>query len=460
MAPGPFCREEIMPTSGEFVQIFLEKITVKERKRKKVVDIESLAESIRDNGLFHPVVITRDLVLVAGERRFRAYQHLHTDAIENSPWPIPSQVLHPFSTIPCQYVDQLNEGELKAIELEENVKRSDLAWEEEVEAVLDYHEWKKQLDSEWTVEATAKALHISDGHTGKMLSVAAAMRRGDARVASCETYSSAYNILQRQHQRGVDSEMEQFVSASKQKEGDEEESSGAAPLTPASRDLLVEDFRVFAKEWEGPTFNLIHCDFPYGIGHDKSDQGGGDRWGTFEDNEDTYWSLIDCLLDNKDRLISHSAHILFWFSMTYYEQTRLAFARHDFVVNPFPLVWYKSDNTGILPDPSRGPRRLYETALLITRGDRKIIQAVGNLVAVASDKRSGGHLSEKPVEAVSHFFRMLVDSSTSLLDPTCGTGSAILAAEELGARRVLGMDLEEEHVEEARRKLNNLRTEE
>jgi len=55
---------------------------------------------------------------------------------------------------------------------------------------------------------------------------------------------------------------------------------------------------------------------------------------------------------------------------------------------------------------------------------------------------------------------MLVDSSTTLLDPTCGTGSAILAATELGARRVLGMDIEEEHVEEARNKLNNMRTEE
>lgn len=441
-----------MPTSGEFVLLPLDMIEVPERKRKKIADIESLAESIKDNGIFHPIIITRERILVAGERRLRAMQHLLKEGAEGDP-----KVRR---VIPCHYVDQLDEGELKAIELEENVKRSDLTWEEEVEAVLDYHEWKQQTDPECTVEATAKALHISAGYTSKMLLVAAALRRGDARVASCETYFSAYNILQRQYQRGVADEMEQFAEASRQKEGDEQEPPWEAPLTPASRDLLVADFREFARTEVAEPYNLIHCDFPYGIEHHKSDQGGGDRWGTYEDSEDTYWTLLDTLLENKDNLIAQSAHILFWFSMTHYEQTRLAFQRHDFVVNPFPLVWYKSDNTGILPDPARGPRRLYETALLITRGDRKIIQAVGNLVAVPSDKRAGSHLSEKPIEAVRHFFRMLVDSSTTLLDPTCGTGSAILAAQELGARRVLGLDIEEEHVEEARRKLNNMRIEE
>src|SRR5690606_36396537 len=135
-------------------------------------------------------------------------------------------------------------------------------------------------------------------------------------------------------------------------------------------------------EWRrddsGPRFNLIHCDFPYGVKADKHNQGAAAAFGGYADDPDVYWQLLATLERAMENVVAESAHLIFWFSMDYYQRTLDALSGMGWSVNPFPLIWHKSDNTGILPDPSRGPRRIYETALFASRGDRKIVGAVGN----------------------------------------------------------------------------------
>ena len=51
-------------------------IKVKARYRKDLGDIDSLAQSINEIGLLHPVVITADGRLIAGQRRLEACKSL------------------------------------------------------------------------------------------------------------------------------------------------------------------------------------------------------------------------------------------------------------------------------------------------------------------------------------------------------------------------------------------------
>lgn len=51
-------------------------IRIGHRHRKDLGDLESLAASMAALGLLHPIVITREGVLVCGERRLRAAQLL------------------------------------------------------------------------------------------------------------------------------------------------------------------------------------------------------------------------------------------------------------------------------------------------------------------------------------------------------------------------------------------------
>jgi len=48
-----------------------------------------------------------------------------------------------------------------------------------------------------------------------------------------------------------------------------------------------------------------------------------------------------------------------------------------------------------------------------------------------------------------YFMSMLVDETTSLFDPTCGSGASLRAAEDLGANLVLGLELDPTYAKSA-----------
>jgi ParB family chromosome partitioning protein len=56
--------------------VSIRKITVRNRYRKTLGDIESLAASIKELGLLHPIVVRPDGRLIAGERRLAACKQL------------------------------------------------------------------------------------------------------------------------------------------------------------------------------------------------------------------------------------------------------------------------------------------------------------------------------------------------------------------------------------------------
>lgn len=65
-----------MNHAQEIIEIPCGQIRVGERHRKEMGDLEALAVSISTVGLLHPPVVTRDGVLVCGERRFRAMRDI------------------------------------------------------------------------------------------------------------------------------------------------------------------------------------------------------------------------------------------------------------------------------------------------------------------------------------------------------------------------------------------------
>jgi ParB family chromosome partitioning protein len=54
----------------------IDSIIVSGRHRRDLGDIASLARSIAELGFLHPVVVTPDNLLIAGERRLRAMRQL------------------------------------------------------------------------------------------------------------------------------------------------------------------------------------------------------------------------------------------------------------------------------------------------------------------------------------------------------------------------------------------------
>lgn len=407
-------------TSGQFTSFPLSSIIInrEERQRRALdpVHIASLTESIRKRGLIHPPVLSRDGTLVVGECR--------VEAARNLGW----------THIPIQYIDELDDRVLRAVELEENVRRKNLEWKEECLAVKEYHDLKKAEENSWTTEDTGTELGYSRQRAEECISVAQEILNGNSRVIAAPRLSTARGIVRRAIDRAKSSALVSIAET-------------IAPRTEADP-ILTADFLKWAPAYTGPKFNFIHCDFPYGIGADKFVQGAAPIHGGYDDTEDTYFTLVDCLLSNLDRLCDEHCHFMFWFSMHYYLRTLSRFADYGIKLDPFPLIWVKSDNIGIIPDPERGPRRIYETALFGSLGDRKIVSSASNAFSHPSVRDE--HMSIKPEPMLAHFFKMFVDQSTILLDPTCGSGSALRAARSMGARSVTGIESSAEFSERAR----------
>jgi len=418
------------------------------RQRRDLPDIEELAASILEIGLINPVLVTstpEGIRLIAGERRFRAHEYNQADEIL------------------CSFKEDLDPVQQYLIELEENVQRVDLSWQDKVKAVSDYHVMRSRLEADWSESQTAEALRMSQPQVNKQLLVRRAMDENVNEVIDAPKFSTALNFASRREERKKTSAKRTLladldpVAAASDGVITASDIPGPEELAALDRyaDIRQANFLEWSLEVQHDPFNFLHVDFPYGVNIGNTNgQSAAGSFGGYDDAESTYTELLTAFNNNIDRFCAPSAHLMFWFSMDYYQSTLDGLRGAGWRVDPFPLIWFKSDNTGIIPDPNRGPRRVYETAFFATRGDRKIVRATGNAVGAPTPPKDDKiHASQKSGPMLEHFFRMLVDENTRFLDPTAGSGAAVGVAEALGAEWSLGLELNEDYVTDGRTRL-------
>ena len=298
-----------------------------------------------------------------------------------------------------------------------------------------YHNLKALSEPNWTATKTAEMLGSSDSDVHKRRMVAKELH--NPVVNNNLNYSTALGIVTRNNERKKTSILEKLEVI----ESGEEKIKAKAPL-------LNVDFTEWSKMYSGPKFNFIHCDFPYGINSNNHDQGGAKAFGGYEDSPEIYWQLLESLALSMNNVVAESAHLMFWFSMEFYQATFYDLTQMGWTVNKFPLYWHKSDNLGILSDPSRSPRRVVETCLFASRGDRLIVRSISNHVSHPTTKAI--HMSEKPIGMLTKLMEMFVDEHSTVLDPTCGSANAIHAAINRGAKTTLGLEINPEFYNKAK----------
>lgn len=452
----------------------------REERQRREVDPEkgNLLASVALRGVICPIILERDPSLgaplglhrlYAGERRLAASAALG------------------LPDIPYRFAHEPDEAEMAIIEFEENAKRLDLTWQEKLEAVCKLHELYLARDPSWTLLATSEAVAVNHGDISR--SVFIWEHWHDENVRACGTMNEAYNLLSRRMKRAQASKLEAWLGGEggEEEEGEENangvsigDDSGVAvergdrglgnpvsggqvncqnlgPLptgrgpqipSPPVLPILQGDFLTWAPSYVGPKFNLIHCDFPYGIKLSiRSGSGPNtlhrEEGEMYEDAAKTYEVLLSCLVEHFDRFASESCHLLFWFSdkTPIGPETRQALLGiRGLTLTRFPLVWLKSDHAGFITPGE--PRHIYETCLLGSRGDRPVVKYKSDAYASPTDNTL--HVSAKPEPMLRYFMEMLVDEHSRVLDPTCGSGSALRAADSLHAEHVLGLELNPE----------------
>lgn len=453
-------------------------IVLPNRQRSAGFDTSDLQASISrlgggrlNEGLLQPILVNLRLELQFGERRLTACRALgHTHIL-------------------TRYAEDLTRVEAEVVELTENVKKQDLEWKDLVRAIARIHALHCSEDESWTQEDTAREVSLQPGSISMYLSVNREL--DNPRVASAGGYREAFNVLKRRDQREAGNALDELLSAPDLPAEPGATGPGlpiSAPNTPAAiaqqveqevlqrtsrpvllatgpstaspeESILQASFLDWAPTYSGPKFNLIHCDFPYGVGLGSGPQGRGSEQAIYEDTRDVYWRLVASLCEALPRVMSMSGHVMFWLSAetAVVSATLEYFGKHapSLAWHKFPLIWGKTDNTGISSDPRMGPRHTYELCLLASRSSRQIVQVKSDFYGAPRDPRL--HPSTKPEPMLRHFMTMLVDEHTSLLDPTCGSGAALRAAESLGAKRTLGLEIDQGYIGPARLALKQSR---
>jgi ParB-like chromosome segregation protein Spo0J/predicted RNA methylase len=396
----------------------LHEIVVRPDRQRKTFDqkaLADLAESIATKGLLHPIVCTREgnaLYLVAGHRRLLAITSL---AAEGRLYEHDGTVLEP-TCIPFILVEDRGRLHMRETELEENIIREDLTWQDRAAAIDELHTLRQARNPEQTVKDTARELAKVSGTAviTKEKEVARARilapHLDDPEVRGARSDREAFNIVTRKLQGEFDNEL--------RKRGVGKES----PHTLVHGDLIKELEKV-----KRPNFDCIIADPPYGIDAQKF----GDAAKLSHNYEDTgavATAIAEHIFYAGFRLAKKEAHLFMFCDIDYFQTLRKTAESAGW--DPFrtPLIWSKG-TTAHAPIGTRGFRRGYELIMFATKGNKPLGGLYSDVIEVPN-LRDRVYSAQKPVALYTKLLSYSCVPGDKVLDPCCGSGTIFAAAKE------------------------------
>lgn len=421
-----------------------------ERQRKHFDDaaLLELAVSIRTHGLLHALVVRPDgRTLVAGERRLRA--------IETHLIPLGVPVVYAgealaVGEVPVVPVATDDPLALEEIELDENLKRQDLTWQEHTAAVARLAALRKAQAAaagapEPTVAAIAQEVRGSsagEAHEATRRELILAQNLDRPEVAKAKTAKEAFKILKALDDRDRNVALARAVG----------QTYGAG---------VHKLFREDCIEWMGgaewhEVFDVICTDPPYGMGADEFGDAAGKLTAVehlYKDDQKHFETLMTkwCVLSY--RVAKPQAHAYVCCDIDRFPWLREQMRAAGWYVFRTPLINYKI-NSGRIPLPDRGPKRQWEAILYAIKGDRPVLKMRGDVISTEGDEQLG-HGAQKPVSLYVDLLERSCRPGDRVLDTFAGTGTIFAAAHQLRLYAV-GVELAESSYGICARRLEGL----
>jgi len=407
----------------------LSNIVVGDRQRTEIKpsDQEALMSSISRIGLLHapvvepttfftdPAVLEVHYSLLAGERRLRAIQSLAetgTQIIYNG-FPVP------LGQIPVTFKSELTDEQRQEVELEENIRRVNLSWQDEQRAIARLH----TLRAPQPLTATAQELQ-SMGREANAATVSRAVtvaaHLNNPKIAKARNAKEALNILTKDMEASIRADLIKATG----------EQSDHCFMQGSCLDILPH--------LVDETFDVILTDPPYGMGADDFGKAGPAH--QYQDDADNAQAICQQIIIQGFRIAKPNALLFMFCDIEHFHP--LQYVAEQTGWKPFrtPLIWHKTSAMGHDPWPQRGFRRSYETILFAMKGDRPYQQFMNDVIP-APNISSPVHPAAKPVE----LFRKLLERSCipgdRVLDPCCGVGTIFKAATQLNLQAT-GIELD------------------
>lgn len=406
--------------------VSLEAIQIAPDRQRKEIEasaLNDLATSISSIGLIHPIVVKEEnaqVILVAGERRLRAVDLLsglgQTFMYGGSPVPD--------GKIPCTYLRDLDPLDAMEIELEENIRREDLTWQDRSTASAQLFELRR-LQAEKRGETPPTAVEFSkevypDFHPGAASTLVReelilARYLKDPDVSSASTAKEGMKVIRRKEEASRNAALGEAVG-----------------LTFSARDhvLLRGDCldlmkNIYAK------YDCILTDPPYGINaQDFNDSDGKAAGGhSYDDSFDSWSKLMHSFVHLAYSITKPQAHAYIFCDVDNFKLLRDLMSYVGWKPFRTPLVWHNPTSQRA-PWPHCGPHRRYQLCLYAVKGDRPCLKLAPDLVTYASDTNLGW-AAQKPIALYSDLLARTCRPGDSVLDPFCGSGTVFPAAHEM-----------------------------
>lgn len=403
-----------------------------DRFREDLGDLEELAESIKKYGLLHPIVVDDSLNLLAGFRRFTVMKQME------------------FPQIPITRLGDLDELERREVELEENIRRKQFTWPEEVKAKEEIDRIKrakhgsavKGHESEgWGIEDTAKVLHVSKGSVSMDLTLARAIDQ-HPELKKEPSKKKAYRKFLQMREHLLRTEL-------------------AKRAVAKIRQNFLENIDCVEgmQKMESASVDLVVTDPPWGINVVKASMLNKHKFEghVFSDHEQPSIALLGKAFREMYRVLKEDRHAYVFFAISLYQETLNALTTAGFDVDNVPLIWNKASAS----HPSMGQNfaNCYEPIFHARKGRRDLASPGNNMLNFSRvPPQNKIHPTEKPVELMRYFIEQSSTPGELVLDPFAGSGAVLEAAIKM-KRLCKGFEMDEDMCNKATMRIMECRGE-
>lgn len=411
--------------------VMLDDIQVGERFRQEYNRIEDLCESIRNFGLIHYPVIDMDMNLIAGGRRLTAVKKLGWKRVQ------------------VTFKRAMTEVKLREMELEENLQRENLTWQEEVNLQQEIVRLKQEI---YGVKKPGKSqegigvsqneiagqLNVSTATLSQNLQLAAAMQLVPE-LANAKTKDDASKMLKSLLEKAMVNELETRRKDNPAFVCDE--------VCRAEQSFIIGDAIEGLRSTPPSNILFMNVDTPYGIDLNNSKRLNSDV--QIQDQEYHEWTPEEYLKNCFDiatelyRIAAGPCTMTWWFGIQWYQPLLDILRSAQWDVDIIPCLWQSP--IGQTMQPELNLARCYEPFFHCRKGKpilgkrgRSNIFSFGKVAA-----SSKIHKTEKPLELMLEVYETFAPKHCEVLVPFLGSGVDIMTGLETG-RDVRGWDLNAE----------------
>ena len=409
---------------GQVAMIPLSNISIGERARKEMGDLNEIEASMKERGLISPLAVKQldneKFLLLAGERR---YLILQKNKIE---------------TIPVRIFPQdISELEMKSIELAENIYRKDFIYWEYDNLIREINETQQQIHGAkapgpdqrgWSLENTGDMLGLAKS-TASM-----AIKRAEAREAfpelfeGCKTQKDASKLMQKMDEAVVKEAIAKKLELNKSDN----------TFTQVSKCYILGDFFERVEEIPDKVFHLVEIDPPYAINLTKQKKKDGESDYVLEDyneiDSNKYQAFLKKTLVECYRVMTDHSWLIIWFAPEpWFETIYEGLKSTGFGTTRMCGIWTKG-GSGQNMNPSTHLANSYEMFFYAWKGQPALNKAGrGNEFHFSPvSPQNKTHPTERPVELTTEIYNTFAFPGSRVLIPFLGSGNGIISANELG----------------------------